>query len=228
MTDDFKKNIIDSYPKHIDTVGDIIQTVYDRVYLREDLHTKWYNSDDIRNGTFQLYLSTLYNEKTKIFLLQKFISSDDFVNQYFSFIMPRTNKENLKPILLMLYNLDCDLRFDFFLKFYSQFESFIRLIYRKFNLKKEPFKSVFKKLSIEGDNFLVKIDTIRNSVHNGGLHMPLERHEQKVEYDSCNSKYILEAGDPILLGWEETFDTIKEFIDYTFRIVETDLISQDI
>lgn len=223
MEENIKSSIIETYPRYNAEIDKIIESIFDRQY-QNDLQKEWYDNDDFRNGIFQIYLSILYNQKTKIYLVHNFIDSDDFLKQFYTVIMPRENKDKINPALYILANLDIELRFDFFLKFYSQFESIIRRISRKFKLKKEPFRSVFKELNILNDNFLMKIDTIRNSIHNAGLHIPLDSHKKQVVYQSSEAQYKLHSGDAIQFSWEETFETIYEIINFTYKIVETNKI----
>jgi len=199
--------IKDSYPQHIESINEIIKYIYKYIY-DNNAHRLWYDNDDIRNGIFQKYLFILFHLKTDLYLYNNYMNKGDFTHHFYTHIMDRNIENNKQPALYFIANLDADLRFSFYLKTYSQFEGFVRIIYKRLfapvsKTSKEPIEAVLKELQIKDNNFLVKNDTIRNSIHNDGKFIPRLRDKQKIAYVSFNVKYDLQSGDFIPFSWED-------------------------
>lgn len=213
MIEEIEKNIEKRYPElivELDKLNLYTDTAIKDIYTAE-LHKQGAE----RLKVYTRFLSIVNCAKTSIYLLHKFVTSENWEKEYYDKIL------NNSKYLGFLQDLDTDYRFLFFHQTFSQLETYIRLLYRELSMKtgEDPF-SLITKLNVGFTGFLPTIEVLRNTIHNNGYYFPIRKQPENFTL-ILSKEYQIKTGDSVQLTWNDTFYIFKNVIDLITALNKT-------
>lgn len=210
MRSEIQVNIIEGYQVRLKQLDDLYLKTYKSFLDIQTKNQNWLINSDKRIAIYTLYISIIFNTKTNLFLLHKFLNTEDWESIYFNEVIFLNSKDKYYAYLK---DLDTDYRFLFFHQSFSQFENYIRILHKVLNIEKvgDPLKIV--ELFIPSYNeFIDSIETVRNSIHNNGFYKPIKKQPKSVKI-KLKSEYTINSGEQVYLDWDNAFFVFENIIN---------------
>lgn len=174
-------------------------------------HRDWIKDGDFRPGTIARLLSSLIPLKFFINILLDYIGKKDWPNDFQEKYIPEPWKQNdyyghLEEIVQLI-------RFQIVHSFYSQIEATHRLIMTAHNKRKKPAKAVNELTGTYRDPEIRFYDAIRNTIHNNGYHIPLEKENYYFTHILRGKEFHFNLNKPVNINMNDLINIIDDQID---------------
>lgn len=114
-----------------------------------------------------------------------------------------------------------NLRFSIFHSIYSQIETTNRIIIKKTGLSKKIKHTIAvnKLTKVYKDEEITLIDFLRNSIHNNGIHFPIDKNKESWEINFKDKRIVFKKGEKVNLNFKDIIQIINLQIENTKTIL---------
>lgn len=190
----------------------------DEINFYKEIKIELILNNDFRPGTFSRILSNVVSAKFMSYRILDYFRDKNWEDDFLENITPSPWKESkyyghVEDILM-------NLRFSFFHSVYCQIETTHRIISRNIGGKKsvKPATAVNELTNTYNSQDLILFDFLRNTIHNNGIHIPLQKDNRNSLFNVKGKDFNFKYGEKINLSH---YDIIEILFDQIEKMKKT-------